>query len=345
MTELHPHPLAEDSPFPLLLISPDEETILWVNQAAQEWLGKSKRHLIGLNPWKFIKIEEGAQGIIGKCRKGRSPLTIRDARIMHQGETQLYHITAYPTEAGIGLNLARSGRQPQAGRLGGELVSGMGRMIAHELKNPLAGIKGAAQLLRDDIDTAEGLDLLDLISSEIDRIRRLADRMETLGDQDPDNTEQVNIHELLRQARRVIQSANPDLIFTERYDPSLPMTTGDADTLMQALLNLIKNASEAIENNTDNGEITLETRFRAGVRNGRREGPRHLPIEIRIIDNGPGVPPELIHELFQPFVTTKADGQGLGLALVSKVARAHGGLVEVNSAPGHTEFSLLLPTS
>jgi two-component system nitrogen regulation sensor histidine kinase GlnL len=168
--------------------------------------------------------------------------------------------------------------------------------------------------------------------------------METLGDQDPENDERVNIHEILRRARRVIQSANPALIFTERYDPSLPHAKGDADTLMQALLNLIKNAAEAVETIPNKGEITLETRFRSGVvkRKNAEVSAKHLPIEIRIIDNGPGIAAHITDQLFQPFVSTKPDGQGLGLSLVSKVAVAHGGLVEVKSRPGKTTFSLLL---
>jgi len=171
-------------------------------------------------------------------------------------------------------------------------VTGMGRMIAHELKNPLAGIKGAAQLLRDDVEGEEGQSLIELIGSEIDRIRRLADRMETLGDQDPDNVDRVNIHEILRRA----------------------------------------------------GEIILQTRFRSGVTShtGSDDTTQHLPIEICIIDNGPGIAKHIASQLFQPFVSTKPEGQGLGLSLVSKVAAAHGGLVEVKSRPGKTKFSLLL---
>ena len=215
-------------------------------------------------------------------------------------------------------------------------------MIAHELKNPLAGIKGAAQLLRDDVASEEGRSLIDLIGSEIDRIRRLLDRMETLGDESAEMSERVNIHETLRHARRIIQSANPTLLFSENYDPSLPHAIGHGDSLMQAILNLIKNASEAVE--TD-GEITLETSFRSGVKNRAQNGgaARELPIEIRIIDNGQGIAQDRQDQIFQPFVTTKTGGQGLGLALVSKVAQAHGGLVEVNSRPGRTVFSLLLP--
>lgn len=336
--------LSEDWPFPLFLIHPDTEQIVWVNQRAQEWTGKSIRRLIGQTPWELFSVDADAQQIIKKCAHAHSPLTMRDCPLRRADKAQeLCHLTAYPTENGIGLSLWFAGHQPRESRVGGQLVSGMGRMIAHELKNPLAGIKGAAQLLRDDVETEEGQTLLDLISSEIDRIRRLADRMETLGDQDPDNVDRVNIHELLRRARRIIQSASPDLVFTERYDPSLPHAKGDADTLMQALLNIIKNAGEAVSGHTETGEIILETRFRSGVSKLSESAPQNLPIEIRIIDNGPGVADDIKEQLFQPFVTSKPEGQGLGLALVSKVASAHGGIVEVDSIPGRTTFSLLLP--
>ena len=337
--------LSEDWPFPLFLIDPDNEKIIWVNQSAKEWTGKSMRRLIGKMPWEIFTADADARKIIKKCTDARSPLTMRDCPLRRNDKDQeLCHLTAYPTETGIGLSLWFAGPQPRESRVGGQLVSGMGRLIAHELKNPLAGIKGAAQLLKDDVETEEGQTLLDLISSEIDRIRRLADRMETLGDQDPDNVDRVNIHELLRRARRIIQSASPDLVFTERYDPSLPHAKGDADTLMQALLNIIKNAGEAVSGHAETGEIILETRFRSGVSKLSKNTPQNLPIEIRIIDNGPGVADHIKEQLFQPFVTSKPEGQGLGLALVSKVASAHGGLIEVDSIPGRTIFSLLLPT-
>jgi len=343
MNQSVPPNLSEDWPYPLFLIDPKTETISWANQAAQEWTGTSVRKLKGKRPWDVFKADADAQDIVAKCQNINSPVTMRDCPVaLTEQEDQFCHIIAYPTDNGVGLSLWFAGPKPRKSRVGGQVVSGMGRMIAHELKNPLAGIKGAAQLLRDDVDSAEGQSLLDLISSEIDRIRRLADRMETLGDQDPDNTEKVNIHELLRQARRIIQSANPKLIFTEHYDPSLPHASGDPDTLMQALLNVIKNASEVLED-TDKGEIILETRFRSGVSSVNEQSSRNLPIEIRIIDNGPGVADDIKDQLFQPFVTNKPEGQGLGLALVSKVASAHGGIVEVSSRPGRTKFSLLLP--
>lgn len=340
-------PLVEEWPFPLLLIEPESEHITWANQAAQEWLGKSIKRILGKRPWDVFSVNKDVTDIISKCADYNAPLTMRDCPVTRgDNEEEFAHFTAYPTRAGIGLSLWVAGPQPRRTKVGGQLVTGMGRLIAHELKNPLAGIKGAAQLLRDDVASEEGQSLIDLIGSEIDRIRRLADRMETLGDQDPENSDRVNIHEILRRARRVIQSANPGLVFTERYDPSLPHAKGDADTLMQALLNLIKNAAEAVAELGDKGEIILETSFRSGV-SARRENSsdqQHLPIEIRIIDNGTGIAEHIADQVFQPFVSTKPEGQGLGLALVSKVASAHGGIVEVKSRPGKTKFSLLLPT-
>ncbi len=339
--------LADDWPFPIFLLSRDDAAILWANQGAQEWLGQSLRglHLKTLDA--ILETDMSTPDIYARCQAAGAPISLRGCILKREGrEEQRCHLTAFPTESGIGLGVQIIGANPHETKVGGQLVSGMGRMIAHELKNPLAGIKGAAQLLRDDVATEEGRTLIDLISSEIDRIRRLADRMEVLGDQDPANAETVNIHEILRRARRIIQSANPNLVFTESYDPSLPHALGDSDSLMQAVLNLIKNAAEAIENTGKLGEIKLETAFRSGVKRRAKDESdkvQYLPIEIRIIDNGPGIPDDIRDQLFQPFVTSKHGGQGLGLALVSKVASAHGGIVELRSRPGYTKFSLLLP--
>jgi len=319
----------------------DEDIVVWANQAAQEWLGKSLLKFKGQNVWDIFETEPDTRGIAMSARDKSGAVTSRYIAVKAKdanGDGRLAHLTAYPTAEGAGLSVWFVGPEPRSTKIGGQVVSGMGRMIAHELKNPLAGIKGAAQLLRDDVDSEEGLALIELIGSEIDRIRRLADRMEKLGDDDPIGAEQVNIHEILRQARIIIQSANPNIVFDERYDPSLPHAYGDPDTLMQALLNLIKNAAESAG---EQGQIRLETSFRAGVRGGK--SGRLLPVQIRIIDNGPGIPKDMLAQIFQPFVTTKPEGQGLGLSLVSKVAAAHEGLVEVQSVPGRTVFSLLLP--
>lgn len=333
-------PLVDDWPFPLFNLS-ESDDVVWANQAAQEWLGISLRRLEGRNVWTIFETDPDTRAISMKARQKNGAITTRHIALkpLENSETgRLAHLTAYPAADSVGLSVWFVGPEPRSSKMGGQVVTGMGRMIAHELKNPLAGIKGAAQLLRDDVESEEGLALIDLIGSEIDRIRRLADRMEKLGDPDHIGSERVNIHEILRQARRIIQSANPDIIFNERYDPSLPHAYGDPDTLMQALLNLIKNAAESVG---ENGEIRLETTFRTGVRSGTSS--RMLPVEIRVIDNGPGISKDMMSQIFQPFVTTKPEGQGLGLALVSKVAAAHEGLVEVQSVPGRTVFSLLLP--
>ena len=333
-------PLVDDWPFPLFKLD-DADAVIWTNQAAQEWLGKSLRQMEGKIIWDIVKTGPDTPLMTQKSRDKSATIIARHVAVKisdEEEEGRLAHLTAYPTEGGTGFSISFEGPEPRATKIGGNIVSGMGRMIAHELKNPLAGIKGAAQLLRDDVDSDEGLALIELISSEIDRIRRLADRMEKLGDDDPTLSETVNIHEILRRARRIMQSAFPKVIFDERYDPSLPHASGDPDTLMQAILNLIKNSAESAG---ETGQIMLETSFRAGVRGG--SASRLLPIQIRIIDNGPGISKDMLAQIFQPFVTTKPEGQGLGLALVSKVAAAHQGLVEVESVPGRTIFTLLLP--
>lgn len=338
------HPLIEDLPFPVFQLA--NGRILFANQTAQEWTGDSVKRLTGKPLSKIIQTEPPLEQQITKALEQGSPLTNRaSTAILPSGATVTCHITVYPIEDGtLGVSFWSAGPRPREGEVGAPIVSGMGRLIAHELKNPLAGIKGAAQLLYDDVKSEEGRALLKLIGSEIDRIRRLADRMETLGDQDPDKMASVNIHTILRQARTIVQSSESRLVFSERYDPSLPHALGDSDTLMQAVLNLIRNAQDAVKE-TESPQIELSTSFRSDVtsRSKTNGETRQLPIQISITDNGPGVSDELQDRIFQPFVTTKRDGQGLGLALVSKVAKAHGGLVEVRSRPGRTTFSILLP--
>jgi len=336
--------LIEDWPFPIFQV--DDGKVIFANQAAQAWTGDSFKRMHGRVLSDIIATDPGLSDQMTKSQELGTALTNRAcSATLPGGATVTCHITVYPVEGGTqGVSFWLAGPRPRQGAMGGPVVSGMGRMIAHELKNPLAGIKGAAQLLRDDVKSEEGRSLLDLIGSEIDRIRRLADRMETLGDQDPDEMGSVNIHTVLRQARQIVQSAEPRLVFSENYDPSLPHAQGDPDTLMQALLNLLRNAQDALRE-TEKPEIELVTTFRTGVsaRDENGHQGRNLPLQISVTDNGPGIPDELQDHIFQPFVSTKRDGQGLGLALVSKVAKAHGGLVEVRSRPGRTTFSILLP--
>jgi len=338
--------LIEDMPTPWFILSEAGPNIHWANQAAQEWLGHSINTQRSRSLGDFIENFQTLEAAYMRCAKNRIVVTLLHVYITPKStRDQKCHLTFYPTESGIGLSVQFAGSRSDASS-GGDAVSAMGRMIAHELKNPLAGIKGASQLLVDDINTEEGLSLVKLIGSEIDRISRMIDGIETFGDPNPDVQSDVNIHEILQKARAVIQSSAPkNVTFTEIYDPSLPNILGDADTLMQAILNLIKNALEAIGD--QGGNIRLETLYRTDARRriAGKESISRLPIEIRVIDNGSGIPDSLREQIFQPFITNKPSGQGLGLSIVSKVATAHGGLVELQSRPGETIFSILLPSS
>ncbi|AGK57735.1 nitrogen specific signal transduction histidine kinase NtrB [Hyphomicrobium denitrificans 1NES1] len=224
-------------------------------------------------------------------------------------------------------------------------VSGMAGVLAHEIKNPLSGIRGAAQLLEPGLSD-EDRALTQLICSETDRIRTLVDRMEVFGDERPLAKEAVNIHDVLNHVRRIAEHGfGHGIRYVEDYDPSLPHVLGNRDKLVQVFLNLLKNAAEAIGNNHETGRIILQTAFRPGVRLSLpgTDTRVSLPLMIQIEDNGCGIPEHLKPHLFDPFVTTKTTGSGLGLALVAKIIADHGGIIECDSEPRRTIFRVLLP--
>jgi two-component system, NtrC family, nitrogen regulation sensor histidine kinase GlnL len=224
-------------------------------------------------------------------------------------------------------------------------VTALAAMLAHEIKNPLSGIRGAAQLLEQQASDDDRV-LTRLICDEADRIVKLVDRMEVFGDKRPVQREQVNIHVVFDHVRRLAQSGFARHIrFLEEYDPSLPPVLGNRDQLVQVFLNLVKNAAEAIGESATDGEIQLSTAFRPGVRlslPGSRSKVA-LPLEFCIKDNGPGVSDDLMPNLFDPFVTTKPTGSGLGLALAAKIIGDHGGIIECESQPRRTIFRVLMP--
>lgn len=222
-------------------------------------------------------------------------------------------------------------------------ITGMAAMLAHEVKNPLSAIRGAAQLLEHDADVA-GRELTQLICDETDRIVALLDRMEAFSDPQPIERAAVNIHEVLERVRKAAQTGFAGHArLVEEYDPSLPPVHGNRDLLVQAFLNLVKNAAEALPH--ADGEIILTTAYRHGRRLARPggEGRQHLPLMVSVTDNGGGIPQDLRPYLFDPFVTTKRNGTGLGLAMVAKVIGDHGGVIEFDSQPRRTVFRVFLP--
>ncbi|WP_404339241.1 nitrogen regulation protein NR(II) [Sphingomonas sp. MMS12-HWE2-04] len=227
---------------------------------------------------------------------------------------------------------------------GARAAVGAAAMLAHEIKNPLSGIRGAAQLLQAAGEDAE---LTELITTEVDRIAALIDRMEDFTDTRPLNLTPTNVYPLLGHARRVaLAGFARGVVIEERFDPSLPPVLVDTDAFLQVLLNLLKNAAEAL-GDLAQPRITLSTAYRHGMSVSNTPGrPRQpLPIEICVMDNGPGAPADIAEHLFEPFVSGKPEGKGLGLPLVEKLVRDMGGIIQYarEREPEVTVFRILLP--
>ena len=238
---------------------------------------------------------------------------------------------------------ARSIDRQMSNRSAARSVSALAAMLAHEVKNPLSGIRGAAQLLEQSVPDSER-ELTTLICEETDRIVALVDRMEAFEDGRPIDRGALNIHQVLNHVRRLSQNGfGKNVRFVESYDPSLPDVFGDRDQLIQVFLNLVKNACEVPGDGER--EIELSTAFRHGLRLAvpGQQARVNLPLVVSVRDNGRGVSDEIRGHLFDAFVTNKPTGTGLGLALVAKIVNDHGGAIEYDSEPGRTTFRVMLP--
>jgi two-component system, NtrC family, nitrogen regulation sensor histidine kinase GlnL len=341
-------------PNPILLIGLDN-AILAANPAAEAFFDMSLSFLQRTGIDRLCGPNSALFNLIRQVREAGASFNIYRVNLNspRQSEERLADVHAGPLPEDPGITIVMIHERTIADKFNRQLnhrgavrsVSALSAMLAHEIKNPLSGIRGAAQLL----DTAVSDDdrvLTQLIRDEADRIVKLVDRFEMFTDGRALPMDHVNIHAVLDHVRHLAMSGFARHIrITVDYDPSLPPLLCNKDQMIQVFLNLVKNAAEAIGPHGADGEIQLTTAYRPGVRiavpgSGQRV---RLPLEVCVRDNGPGIPEDLRQHIFDPFVTTKTSGNGLGLALTAKVVGDHGGIVECESVPKKTVFRLLLP--
>ena len=338
-----------------VLVTDKFNAILYANMAAETVFRASSSYLLKHNMEKIIPFGSPALGLTEQVMKNGAPINEYQIDISspRTGEGKIVDVYAAPLADNSPYAILVFRERSMADRIDRQLshrsaarsVTGLAAMLGHEIKNPLSGIRGAAQLLKTVVGK-DDKELADLITNETDRIVKIVDRMEVFSDESPVETVPVNMHSILGHVRRIAENGfAKDITITEQYDPSLPDVSGSSDQLIQVFLNLIKNASEALDGKSD-GKIILSSAYRSGIRiaspgSGERAS---LPLEFSISDNGNGIPEEIRAHIFEPFVTTRINGSGLGLALVAKTIGRHGGIIECNSVEGQgTTFKILLP--
>lgn len=337
-------------PHAVLLLDGDGG-IFYANPGAEQFFATGAAQLCRCHLSDVLPFSSPAQSLVQEARQNAAVISeySLDLGTPRLG-SRLVDITASPVVETPGCIVLTLRENSIASKLDRQLthrgaarsVTGMAAMLAHEVKNPLSGIRGAAQLLEQNADSDDRV-LTRLICDETDRIVGIVERMEMFSDQ-PTERQSVNVHRVLERVRQVAQSGfAKNVRFLENYDPSIPPVLGNFDQLVQVFLNLVKNAAEAAP--VKGGEITLSTAYRHGLRLSvpGSQSRMKLPIEIAVQDNGPGVADDIKPYLFDAFVTNKAQGSGLGLALVAKVVNDHGGVVECAEVAKGTQFRVMLP--
>ncbi len=338
---------------PVIMVDP-EGYISFANADAEDFFRSSASVLARSTLSKLIPFGSPLLALVDQVRERRAPVNeyrvdISSPRLGIEKMVDLYVAPVPEFQGSVVVmfqerSMADKIDRQMTHRGAARSVTGLAAMLAHEIKNPLSGIRGAAQLLEQSASD-EDRALTRLITEETDRIVALVDRMEVFSDERPIDRYPVNIHVVLDRVKAIARNGFArGLTIVEDYDPSLPPVYGNRDQLIQVFLNLIKNAAEAVGSDPL-GEIVLTTAFRPGIRMsvpGSQERVS-LPLEFCVRDNGPGVAEDLLPILFDPFITTKPNGSGLGLALVAKIVGEHGGIVECESNPRGTTFRVLMP--
>ncbi len=323
--------------------------ILEANAGAEAFVNTPARRLVGRALEQVLSGDPALARAVARAAAGQGPVFVNNTALGPDAPCGEVNIQMAQLGDGSGRLLVLvspcrlAGELGQAGavRSAARSAIGMAEMLAHEIKNPLAGITGAAQLLEMELSPADR-ELTGLIVAESRRIVALLEQVEQFGNLRPPVCRAENIHDLIDRARRsAAVGFAAHMTFVEEYDPSLPPTWVDADQMMQVFLNLMKNAAEA---SPQGGTITLRTSYDHALRLRPRDGaPTRLPLQVEIIDDGPGLPDDIAGQVFEPFVSGRENGTGLGLALVSKIITEHGAWIRVDSRPGRTAFRISLP--
>ena len=335
-------------PFAVFVLD-GEYRIGYVNGAAEQFFGQGANGLAGRRLDTLFPASSPLFTLILQAVAGRMSVAEYDVTMScPNGRERQLAVTVSPMTEEAGMAVVSLHEQSIARRIqtihrsAARSVTGLAALLAHEVKNPLSGIRGAAQLLEEALDDEEDRSLTRMICEETDRICGLVDRMGPFSER-PQARTAVNIHQVLERVRRIAEAGfGRQARFDEEYDPSLPPVYGDADQLVQVFLNIVKNACEAAP---QGAEIRLKTAYRHSIRLALPGGARRvqLPLEISVADNGGGIPEDVAAHVFDPFVTSRADGSGLGLALVAKVVGDHGGIVEFDTGSEGSEFRVRLP--